>query len=59
MKKLIALILALTLLMLLVGCQENRSQNTVLKAWSGEFSEEKIKAAINEYQKDYENIILE
>ena len=59
MKKLIALILALTLLMLLVGCQENRSQNTVLKAWSGEFSEEKLKAAINEYQKDYENIILE
>lgn len=59
MKKVIAFILTFTILVLLVGCQENHPENTVLKAWSGEFSEEKLISAINEYQSNYTNIVLE
>ena len=81
MKRLIALVLTLTIFMLLVGCQETQTSNTetsntetsntetssiatnktptVMKAWSGEFSEEKLRAAINEYQSNYTKIVLE
>ena len=60
MKKLIALVLALVCMLGLVGCQENQPENTdVLKAWSGEFSEEKLKSTINLYQSNYKNIVLE
>ena len=70
MKKLIALVLALVCMLGLVGCQENQPENTdqsnsttpsspVLKAWSGEFSEEKLKSTINVYQSNYKNIVLE
>ena len=60
MKKLIALVLALVCMLGLVGCQENQPENTdVLKAWSGEFSEEKLKSTINVYQRNYKNIVLE
>lgn len=71
MKKVIALVLTFTILALLVGCQENQPKNTeessnttnkttnVLKAWSGEFSEEELKSAINEYQSNYTNVVLE
>jgi hypothetical protein len=60
MKKLIAFVLTFAILVLLAGCQEAKPQNTnVLKAWSGEFSEEKLKSAINEYQGNYANIVLE
>ena len=60
MKKLTALVLAFAILLFLVGCQEIKPQNTnVLKAWSGEFSEKKLKSAINEYQGNYTNVVLE
>ena len=70
MKKLIALVLALVCMLGLVGCQENQPENTdqsnsttpsspVLKAWSGEFSEEKLKSTINAYQSNYKNVVLE
>ena len=64
MKRLVTFVLSLTLLLVLVGCQGNQTQGSktnsnVLKAWSGEFSEDKLKSAINEYQKNYTNIILE
>ena len=70
MKKLIALVLALVCVLGLVGCQEPQPENTnqpsnnttqgspVLKAWSGEFSEEELKLAINAYQSNYANIVL-
>ena len=71
MKKMIALVLVFAVLVLLVGCQEAKPKNTVehsnpsnetvnvLKAWSGEFSEKKLESAINEYQINYTNIVLE
>ena len=57
MKKLIALVLALVCVLGLVGCQKNQS-TPVLKAWSGEFSEEKLKSTINAYQSNYSNVVL-
>ena len=64
MKKLIAIVLALISMLMLVGCNEPQSESVnisdhVLKAWEGEFSEEKLIGAIHTYQKDYTNIILE
>ena len=59
MKRLIAFVLTLTILMLLVSCQKEQPQGTVLKAWSGEFSEKKLKSAIKKYQSNYTNIVLE
>ena len=71
MKKLIALVLALICVLGLVGCQETQPENTdkhsntttksppVLKAWSGEFSEEELRSTINEYQSNYTSIVLE
>ena len=71
MKKIISLLLAFIVVILLVGCQENQMQSTetssdatdkisnVLKAGSGEFSEEEIKSAINEYKSNYTNVVLE
>ena len=71
MKRFIALVLTFTIFILLVGCQEAQTPNTktssiatnktsnVMKAWSGEFSEEKLKSAITEYQSNYTNIVLE
>ena len=71
MKRLIELVLTLTIFILLMGCQETQTSNTetpsnatnkistVMKAWSGEFSEEKLKSAINEYQSNYINVVLE
>lgn len=71
MKRLIALLLTVIVLILVVGCQETQTRGektspdatdpkpNVMKAWSGEFSEEKLKAVINEYQSDYSNIVLE
>lgn len=70
-KKLISLVLSIATLILLVGCHETPPKNqeassnftsksmNVLKAWSGDFSEEKLKSAINEYQSNYTNIVLE
>lgn len=60
MKRLIAFVLAFTILMLLVGCQDTQSQNkpNVMKAWSGEFSDETLKSAIKEYQNNYANVVL-
>ena len=58
MKKFIALVLTFTILVLFVGCQNNQSKGVVLKAWSGEFSEEKLEAAIKEYQSNYTTINL-
>jgi hypothetical protein len=61
MKRLITLILASAFLLSLVGCQElmkdTGKKSGVLKAWSGEFSEERLKSAINEYKNDYVNIV--
>ena len=54
-----ALVLILTIFVLLVGCQENQPKNTVLKVWSGEFSEKKLISAIKEYQRNYTNLVLE
>ena len=71
MKKFMALVLTMVCVFGLVGCQKpqlertGKSSNpitpntTVLKAWSGEFSEEELKSAINEYQKNYTIIALE
>ncbi|MBE6666123.1 MAG: hypothetical protein E7603_07905 [Ruminococcaceae bacterium] len=60
MKKFTAFVLTFAILILLVGCQETHPQNTnVLKAWSGKFSEEKLKSAITEYQDNYTNIVSE
>lgn len=87
MKKIIALFLTFTILVLFVGCKEIQSQNTgtspdaatnenqlqnvekssnsttkilnLEKAWSGEFSEEKLISAINEYKNNYTNVVLE
>ena len=71
MKRFIALVLTFTIFILLVGCQEAQTPNTktssiatnktsnVMKAWSGEFSEEELKTAITEYQSNYTNIVLE
>ena len=54
-----------------MGCKEIQFQNTkpssnttseitnVMKAWSGEFSEENLKVAINDYQMNYANVVLE
>ena len=59
MKRLIAFVLTLTILMLLVSCQKEQPQGTVLKARSGEFSEKELKSAIKKYQSNYTNIVLE
>ena len=70
MKRFIALVLTFTIFILLVGCQEIQAPETetsssttnktsnVMKAWSGEFSEEELKSAITEYQSNYTNIVL-
>ena len=56
MKKLIALVAALIILLSLAGC---KAPDHVLKAWTGEFSEEEQWIhAINEYQNNYDNIVL-
>mgnify|MGYP003304115541 CR=1 FL=1 len=71
MKRFIALVLTFTIFILLVGCQETQTSNTetssiatnktptVMKAWSGEFSEEELKSAITEYQSNYTKIVLD
>ena len=71
MKRSIALFLIFTILLVFVGCQATQAPSTetsstaneqnvnVMKAWSGEFSEEKLKQAINEYKSNYTNIVLE
>ena len=71
MKKLIALILIGAVLATLVGCQKNASETTepppdvtnkisgVMKAWSGEFSKEKLTSVINTYRRNYANVFLE
>ena len=75
MKRLMVLALTFAILLLLVGCQETQPQNTetssdstnkisnVMKAWSGELSEEELKeelkSVINKYQSNYTNIVLE
>ena len=70
MKKLIAVVLVFVALISLVGCQKTQTHSSevfsnstneilnVMKAWEGEFSERKLKSAINEYQKNYTNIVL-
>ncbi len=60
MKKLIALVLTFVFLILLVGCQDAKSheKNTVLNAWSGEYSESKLKSAIRKYKNNYTSIVL-
>ena len=61
MKQLTAFVLAFTILFLFMGCQANTAakDENVMKAWSGEFSEEKLKSAINEYKKNYTTVTLE
>ena len=65
MKKLLSFIMVL-LILLLVGCSNQDAENDlpltsnkILKAWIGEFSEKKLKEAINEYQNNYSNIVFE
>lgn len=53
-------ILLFAIPVLFIGCHEAQTQsNEVLKAWSGEFSEEKLKSAIHAYQTEYTDIVLE
>ncbi|MBR2907566.1 MAG: hypothetical protein IKC26_05915 [Clostridia bacterium] len=40
------------------GSYSAETNSSVLKAWTGEFSEDKLKAAINEYQSSYHNIVF-
>ena len=55
MKKFTAVVLILSALVLLIGCQK---KDSVLKAWSGEYSKEEKISAINEYRENYANIVL-
>lgn len=53
MKKITAFVLALVCLLSLAACEANHEVNqtdNVLKAWSGDFSEDNFKNAIIEYQ---------
>ena len=59
MKKLIALVLMLFFVLSMVGCNTKPIKANVLKAWSGEFSEGKLKSTIKKYKSDYENIVIE
>lgn len=67
MKKLIALMLASILLLSLAGCGhpeeaepgDDRPGETILKAWTGEYSKNKREEAIREYQRNYSNIVFE
>ena len=67
MKRLMASVLVFTILVLLVGCQGNQPSNAeapnksanVLKAWSGQFSQEELMSAIHEWKSNYTNIVLE
>lgn len=71
MKKLIAFALAVISMLSLVACKEVPTDNStvptdvtsqkenVLKAWTGDFSEEKLIKAINEYQNHYDTIVCD
>ena len=61
MRKLLALVLTFVFLILLVGCQDAKSgeTNTVLKAWTGEYSKSRMKSAIRKYKNNYTNIVVE
>lgn len=45
----------------LFGCGDNKNteKNYVLNAWTGDFSQEKLKDTIYEYQQNYSNIVFE
>lgn len=71
MKKLIVFVLAVISILSLAGCKEVQTDNytvptdvtsqkeNVLKAWTGDFSEEKLINAINEYQNHYDTIVCD
>ena len=62
MKKTIALVLAFFCFISLVGCsasQPGKTDSEILNAWTGEFTEEKLKETINLYEKKYSNIIID
>ena len=62
MKKLIAFVLALISTLPLAACKTPSTGSNqaphVLKAWTGDFSEEKLLDAINKYQSNYDNIVF-
>ncbi len=69
MKKLLAFALAVISILSLVACKEVQTDNYtaptdvisakehILKAWTGDFSEEKLINTINEYQNNYDTIV--
>ena len=62
MKKTIALVLAFVCLVSLAGCvasQSSKTDNKILNAWAGEFSEENLKDAINMYEKKYTSVLVD
>lgn len=67
MKKVMAIVLASILLLSLAGCGhpeetepgDDQPRETILKAWTGEYSKEKREEAIREYQRNYSNIVFE
>lgn len=62
MKKLIAFILALISILPLAAYKTpstgSNQKPHILKAWTGDFSEEKLLDAINKYQSNYDNIVF-
>ena len=66
MKKWIIFALALMLVLAFTGCDKHTSdapmqigKDNLLHAWTGEFSEAKLTEAINEYQKNYCNFVVD
>lgn len=61
MKKIIIIMLTVLISMELFGCGDNKNteKNYVLNAWTGDFSQEKLKDTIYEYQQNYSNIVFE
>ena len=62
MKKTIALVQAFVCLVSLAGCvasQSSKTDNKILNAWAGEFSEENLKDAINMYEKKYTSVLID
>ncbi len=62
MKKIISIVFALMLFISIVGCIDrqpsSQTNKNILHAWTGDFSEEKLKNAIDEYQRNYDNIVF-
>ncbi|MBR4971755.1 MAG: hypothetical protein IKY59_02160 [Oscillospiraceae bacterium] len=56
MKKIFVILLSAILVFSLASCGTNQT-NGVLKAWTGDYSEEQFVNAINEYQTNYKPIV--